>query len=184
MLNGILFLFTVVCAATWSASAASLTDMEKQVLLDAHNAARRAVSPTASNMQVMQWDNNIAAFAQEYAERCDFDHSSNSERSSKTGFGSDWVGENLYLTTAQLSGTSIRGAVDSWVGEKQYYTFSTGACSKEPCGHYTQVGLIVRIPLHTRLAIYNIIWIGRDLLHIMQHLYGYNCLHAGCMGHI
>ena len=141
MLRGVLFLLAAVFTATWSYSAASLTAMEKQVLLDTHNAARRAVSPTASNMRVMQWDNGIAAFAQEYAERCSFDHSSNSERISKTGFVGAWVGENLYLTSARLSGASIGGAVTSWVNEKEYYNFATGACSQEPCGHYTQVGL-------------------------------------------
>ena len=139
MPNSVLFLLTAVFATTWSSSEASLTAMEKQALLDTHNAARRDVSPTASNMRVMQWDDSIAAFAQEYAERCDFDHSSSSERSSRTGFGGAWVGENLYLTTARLSGASFRGAVDSWVAEKQYYNFATGACSMLPCGHYTQV---------------------------------------------
>lgn len=140
MLRGVLLLFTVVFTATWSCSAASLTATEKQVLLDTHNAARRAVSPTASNMRVMRWDDGIAAFAQEYAERCKFDHSLDSERRSRTGFGA-WVGENLYLTTARLSGASIGGAVTSWVNEKEHYNFATGACSSPPCGHYTQVGL-------------------------------------------
>ena len=141
MSRGVLFLLAAVFTATWSCSDASLTATEKQVLLDTHNAARRAVSPTASNMRVMQWDNSIAAFAQEYAERCNFDHSSNSERISQTGFGGAWVGENLYLTTERLSGASIEQAVTSWVNEKEHYNFATGVCSMQPCGHYTQVGL-------------------------------------------
>ena len=141
MPRGVLFLLAAVFTATWSSSDGSLTATEKQVLLDTHNAARRAASPTSSNMRVMQWDNSIAAFAQEYAERCNFDHSSDSERSSQTGFGGAWVGENLYLTTARLSGASIGQAVTSWVNEKEHYNFATGVCSREPCGHYTQVGL-------------------------------------------
>ena len=51
-----------------------------------------------------------------------------------------WIGENLYLTSGRLSGTPIGGAVvDPWVGEKAFYNFATNACSREPCGHYTQV---------------------------------------------
>ena len=139
MLAKVIYLFVAAHCVTWPSLAVALTATEKQALLDAHNAARSAVSPTASNMQMMQWDDNIAAFAQEYAERCAFDHSTSGERSSSTGI-SGWIGENLYLTSGRLSGTPIGGAVvDPWVGEKAFYNFATNACSREPCGHYTQV---------------------------------------------
>lgn len=136
----IIFLLLAAHFATWpSLSLASLTAAEKQALLESHNAARRDVSPTASNMQLMQWDDSIAAFAQEYAERCDFDHSSSNERTTRTGFGG-YVGENLYLTSARLSGSGIGDVVvGPWVREKEFYDFATNTCSQAPCGHYTQV---------------------------------------------
>ena len=87
MLAKVIYLFVAAHCVTWPSLAVALTATEKQALLDAHNAARSAVSPTASNMQMMQWDDSIAAFAQEYAERCAFDHSTSGERSSSTGGG-------------------------------------------------------------------------------------------------
>merc|ERR1711860_24734 len=107
-----------------------LTNTQRQDLLDAHNDARRQVSPTASNMEKMEWDSSLETIAQSYADTCVWQH--NSQRSTGMSY---YVGENLYLTTG---GFSASGVVNSWNSEKSYYDYSTQGCSKV-CGHYTQV---------------------------------------------
>ena len=114
----------------------ALSQEEKESLLKAHNDARRSVVPTASDMLEMEWSHSIAAFAQEYAERCVFDHSSNSERVSASGSSYGWIGENLYLNSSNNIDASM--AVTSWDGEKTDYRYSDKSCSAV-CGHYTQV---------------------------------------------
>ena len=87
-------------------------------------------------MLEMKWSGSIAAFAQEYAERCVFRHSSNNERVNASGTSYDWIGENLYLTSANR--INVKRAVKSWIKEKINYSYSNNHCSGI-CGHYTQV---------------------------------------------
>ena len=47
-----------------------------------------------------------------------------------------YIGQNLYAyngTFEPLDG------IQAFYDEKDYYDYDTGACSKPPCGHYTQV---------------------------------------------
>nr|DAD36268.1 TPA_asm: hypothetical protein HUJ06_006908 [Nelumbo nucifera] len=95
-----------------------------QDYLDAHNTARAEVGVDA-----LIWNDKLAAYAQNYADQrvedCTLMHSGGP------------YGENLAGSSGSLSGT---GAVNLWVGEKQYYDYSTNSCSDgQVCGHYTQV---------------------------------------------
>lgn len=108
---------------------------ELEGILDAHNEAREA---EGAGLPPLTWDPLLAAIAQDWAERCEssngllLDH--NPDRSNMYD-GS--VGENI----AASSGDTLSGphAVALWMGEKPFYDHTTGACSSEPCGHYTQV---------------------------------------------
>ncbi|XP_010252392.1 PREDICTED: basic form of pathogenesis-related protein 1-like [Nelumbo nucifera] len=91
--------------------------------LNAHNAARADVG-----VGPLTWDDNVAAYAQAYANEragdCAMVHSGGP------------YGENLATGTPSLSGTA---AVEGWVGEKQYYDYSSNSCVGGECLHYTQV---------------------------------------------
>src|SRR5690606_38405469 len=94
-------------------------------ITDAHNAARAAVDPPASPpLEPLVHDGELARVAQEYAERCEFEHSGNE------------YGENLYASAGQAS--TPQQVVDAWVSEAAQYDHASNTCSGV-CGHYTQV---------------------------------------------
>jgi len=89
-----------------------------QALLDAHNGYRdRHCAPP------LAWSAELAATAQQWADRCEHSHEPNSQ-----------VGENL----AQGTNLSARTAVDGWYREVSSYDFAApGFVSGS--GHFTQV---------------------------------------------
>ncbi|KAL5509026.1 hypothetical protein EMCRGX_G004307 [Ephydatia muelleri] len=108
------------------------TTLNPQQLLDAHLNYRAKVVPLASNMKPMTWDSQLAAKAQDYAQKCNWGH--NPDRTSPLGK----TGENIYMTTGSPSDCSV--AVTSWNNEKDYYNYDTNVCQTgKVCGHYTQL---------------------------------------------
>ena len=95
--------------------------------LNAHNAARSQVG-----VPPLTWDNNVAAFAQNYANQrkgdCQLIHS---------GRDGGRYGENLAWSSGDMSGSD---AVKMWVDEKADYNYNSNTCAAgKQCGHYTQV---------------------------------------------
>ncbi|ONH91272.1 hypothetical protein PRUPE_8G102800 [Prunus persica] len=83
-----------------------------QDYLLAHNNARAAV-----NVGPLSWDDDLAAYAQDYANQ--------------------HIGENFAGSTGDLSGTS---AVNLWMAEEADYDYDSNSCADgNVCGHYTQV---------------------------------------------
>ncbi|KAL7206246.1 hypothetical protein ACSBR2_019037 [Camellia fascicularis] len=77
----------------------------------------------------MTWDNNLAAYAQRYANSrmgdCNLVHSGGP------------YGENLAEGSGSFTGTD---GVNLWVGEKPYYDYNSNSCvGGKECRHYTQV---------------------------------------------
>lgn len=103
---------------------------EKDNMLHLHNAYRSLVRPYASDMVEMQWDDDIAAFAQEWANECTATHRPNRDLSPYIN-----MGENLYWW---FSGSYNEAkAVKYWWDELQYYDMDGHSCEKhEVCGHY------------------------------------------------
>ncbi|KAL5723628.1 hypothetical protein ACHQM5_007004 [Ranunculus cassubicifolius] len=103
----------------------SMAQNTQQDFLNAHNTPRDQVGAGA-----MTWNTTVAAYAQNYANKmastCNLVHSNGP------------YGENLaWSSSSTFTGTA---AVNLWVDEKQYYTYSTNACAAgKVCGHYTQV---------------------------------------------
>jgi pathogenesis-related protein 1 len=97
-----------------------------QSMLDAHNAARAAVTPAPSTpLTPLTWSESDAAVARAHAALCVFEHNSNrGER-----------GENLYASTGAVGPEPV---VTAWVNEQKAYNYSTNKCTGV-CGHYTQV---------------------------------------------
>ncbi|XP_021776323.1 pathogenesis-related protein PRB1-3-like, partial [Chenopodium quinoa] len=95
-----------------------------QDYVNAHNAARAAVG-----VGNIQWDDQVAAYAQQYANQrmgdCALQHSGGK------------YGENIAVGGGDFTGTD---AVKLWVNEKADYDYNTNTCaSGKVCEHYTQV---------------------------------------------
>ncbi|XP_051248706.1 GLIPR1-like protein 1 [Dicentrarchus labrax] len=102
-----------------------------------HNSARSAVSPAASNMLYMTWDEGLAITARAWARHCLFEHNTflNDVRRVHPTFSS--VGENIW-TGYPPSSFDVAHSIKRWVDEKQDYDYDSDSCTKV-CGHYTQV---------------------------------------------
>ncbi|HEX2730881.1 MAG TPA: CAP domain-containing protein [Polyangiaceae bacterium] len=112
-------------------------------ITDAHNQKRMEVDADPP-LPPLEWDDSIAALAQEWAdhlaETCGFEHSHR-----------DGLGENLAeFGTSQEGQNASTGAdaVDGWYSEIECYTYGkfmdTDECTSDcdqygGCGHYTQV---------------------------------------------
>ncbi|XP_005084971.1 peptidase inhibitor 16 [Mesocricetus auratus] len=119
-------LLLLLLAGTGPTSA--LTEDEKQTMVKLHNFYRAQVSPPASDMLQMRWDDDLAAFAKAYAQKCVWGH--NKERGRR--------GENLFAITDE--GLDVPLAVENWNEEREHYNLSTATCDPgQMCGHYTQV---------------------------------------------
>ncbi len=98
---------------------------ELEGITDLHNQTRAMVSPAASPaLSPVTWSPTLAAFAQSWADGCDFEHSSGP------------YGENIYATTG--SSVTAAGPVSSWASESVDYHYASDSCS-DVCGHYTQI---------------------------------------------
>jgi uncharacterized protein YkwD len=107
----------LIFLAILTACATAVAQSEMQNLLDLHNASRagHCVPP-------LSWSSAVAAKAQEWADRCVFDHDPNSE-----------LGENLAWGT-QLSASET---FDLWYSEIGEYNYARPGFG--PAGHFTQV---------------------------------------------
>jgi uncharacterized protein YkwD len=97
-------------------------------LLDAHDLTRANASPTPANpLPPLQWDDAVAAVAQEWAERCVFEHRQPNN-----------FGENLALFSDPE--VSPEAVVQIWADEAPFYDYDGNDCAAgEQCGHYTQI---------------------------------------------
>ncbi|XP_040839223.1 peptidase inhibitor 16 isoform X3 [Ochotona curzoniae] len=106
----------------------ALSADERRVLVELHNLYRAQVSPSASDMLQMRWDEELAAFAKAYAQKCVWGH--NKERGRR--------GENLFAITDEVMDVPL--AMEEWYQEHAYYNLSAATCAQgQVCGHYTQV---------------------------------------------
>ncbi|KAJ6659654.1 hypothetical protein lerEdw1_018623 [Lerista edwardsae] len=105
---------------------------QQQEIVDEHNRLRRGVTPTASNMLRMEWSNNIAANARQWANKCTLQHSPGASRV-VDGMS---CGENLYMSSHP---DTWRGAIQAWYNEVKGFKYGVGAINGAVIGHYTQV---------------------------------------------
>ncbi|GJP64705.1 hypothetical protein CLOP_g21665, partial [Closterium sp. NIES-67] len=101
-------------------------------ILEEHNKARQEVG-----VPDLAWDEGLALAAQQWAAElassgCNLEHG-----------GADGLGQNLYWKApVQLNSAEDRAAVQSWLAEKEDWTYSAvqeGCADGKQCGHYTQV---------------------------------------------
>ncbi|XP_008566645.1 PREDICTED: peptidase inhibitor 16 isoform X1 [Galeopterus variegatus] len=110
--------------------AGALKDHEKREMVELHNLYRAQVSPPASNMLQMRWDEELAAFAKAYAQQCVWGHNKHRGRR----------GENLFANQDEAEAVDVPLAMEQWHREREHYNLSAGTCDPgQMCGHYTQV---------------------------------------------
>ncbi|XP_068867893.1 cysteine-rich venom protein kaouthin-2-like isoform X3 [Aphelocoma coerulescens] len=105
---------------------------QQKLIVDRHNALRRGVKPTASNMMKMEWCPAAAENAQNWANQCTLRHSPPNLRRTNV-----LCGENLFMSSAPLSWSYV---LQSWYNEEKNFKYGTGAKTKGAVvGHYTQM---------------------------------------------
>jgi cell division septation protein DedD len=128
------------CTSPPTPASAVFTAAQILAILDAHNDARRTVSPAAAVMPMLSWDANLAAWEQTIANTCPgLVHSTNGNRTNLAGYA--YVGENLVAGSA-LSAANAASAIGYLVAERDFWTYAPccGGCQAgEVCGHYTQI---------------------------------------------
>ncbi|XP_053917584.1 cysteine-rich venom protein piscivorin [Cuculus canorus] len=105
---------------------------QQNLIVDKHNALRRGVNPTASNMMKMKWSPQAAKNAQMWVNKCTLSHSPANMRKTTVQ-----CGENLFMSSAPFSWPDV---VQAWYDEEKDFEYGIGA--KTPgavIGHFTQV---------------------------------------------
>uniref|UniRef100_A0A3Q3M0S4 Cysteine-rich venom protein pseudechetoxin-like n=1 Tax=Mastacembelus armatus TaxID=205130 RepID=A0A3Q3M0S4_9TELE len=101
-------------------------------IADIHNAFRREVQPTASDMLIMYYSEEIAASAQAWVENCKMSHGPPASRM----FNGYELGENLFHSQSIYPWSDV---IRTWHSEVTHYQYPNGSKDGKPIGHYTQV---------------------------------------------
>ncbi|XP_046573999.1 cysteine-rich venom protein Mr30-like [Haliotis rubra] len=113
---------------------ASLSAADKQAIVDKHNDYRSNVSPTATNMVKLVWDDAIAEYAVKWARQCTLGHDDYAARSLASMPGVS-IGQN-----AAGGFDSVIKAIDGWHKEVEDFEHGVGNTTVgKTVGHYTQV---------------------------------------------
>lgn len=97
-----------------------------------HNAFRRNVQPTASDMLKMSYDEKVAASAQAWVDKCVLAHGPPSTRT-LNGYE---MGENLFYSQQVYSWDVV---ISTWYDEVSHYKYPNVSTNGQSIGHYTQV---------------------------------------------
>ncbi|KAM4676037.1 glioma pathogenesis-related protein 1-like [Discoglossus pictus] len=105
--------------------------------VDAHNAVRSKVKPTAKNMLYMSWDPALAAVAAQYITMCAFTPQINMVINHPAF--KDY-GQNLFKDPDVTKIPSITAVVNAWAVEAKNYNFEGNTCVPSgECSKYTQI---------------------------------------------
>ncbi|XP_023321440.1 venom allergen 3 [Eurytemora carolleeae] len=124
---------------------------EKQIILNTHNRLRAIIArgeekrgapgpqPPASNMKILEWDEELATIAQRHADQCVFAHDCSDCRKVNR-FG---VGQNLYISkqSLRLPDNNWKQGITNWYDEVSLFSRT----KVEPFqfaasyGHYSQL---------------------------------------------
>ncbi|KAM3872998.1 cysteine-rich venom protein pseudecin [Diretmus argenteus] len=101
-------------------------------IVEQHNAYRRSVEPTAADMLIMNWSDEVAASARNWVDRCELAHGPPSTRMLQ-GYE---LGENLFFASALHTWDKV---VSAWHSEVANYQYPNGSINGGAIGHYTQI---------------------------------------------
>merc|ERR1712142_575333 len=119
----------------------SRLDSVKDEIVADHNQKRSQVSPPATNMKNMQWNDGLANLAQKWSEGCVYNHGFPPESvhmMAPDGNTFRNLGQNL-----ALGDNSWREFMDDWYNEYEYFDYCKNEKTTESptimIGHYTQL---------------------------------------------
>lgn len=125
MLNNKMVAFGFALVMALAMTHTCLAQNSPQDYVNAHNKARSAVG-----VGPVTWDQKL----QTYAENC----ANKRKGDCKLIHSGGPYGENIFWGKGK--DYSGKDAVDSWVSEKQHYSYSTNSCGwRKVCRHYTQI---------------------------------------------
>lgn len=131
----LLFLLRIVFALT----PVSTVEYHNQLRTDVANG--NLGFPSASNMNKLYWDENLAAVAQTWSDSCNevgWNHNDDrSEHYLEISGEDSYIGENIAWTSGTYNDYAQSG-VDLWWREYNDYDYELDACSDE-CGHFLQM---------------------------------------------
>ena len=150
----------VLCIGTASGKIITLSDDDKESILNAHNNYRSWVRPTAANMvelvsqhthtsthshnhpfacthtHMQEWSDLLANIAQKYLENCKYYHSNKAERDKAAAPYFSSVGENILAYTGRKM--YIWYLIEIMAEEGEYYNYPFCQSGRN-CRRYTQV---------------------------------------------
>ncbi|XP_041047250.1 cysteine-rich secretory protein LCCL domain-containing 2 [Carcharodon carcharias] len=121
-----------------SRSKRAIPQIDKDEILQLHNHLRGEVYPSCSNMEYMEWDNELERSAESWAQQCVWDHGPSHLLKS--------IGQNLAVHWGRYR--SPASHVQAWYDEVKDYTYPYAhecnpwcpeRCSGAMCTHYTQL---------------------------------------------
>lgn len=106
-------------------------------IVAAHNRVRRAVGIDED----MQWSDELAAYAQQWANVLKTQKGCEIEHRPRTGKYAPKYDEKYGENLSWVGGTTQTGAqaVSEWASEKSNYDYASNRCPGGVCGHYTQI---------------------------------------------
>ena len=145
---------TLALALSAVPALAQIGPTEQAAILAAHNNERANTGPSPG-VVALTWSTDLAGYAQAWATTLAANDQGLLHRNSSPNpadqtpnntlpcCAGQYIGENIFGSTAADDGTLGAGAVTSWISEKANYTYpgdsTTGCASGQSCGHYTQV---------------------------------------------
>ncbi|XP_064396455.1 peptidase inhibitor 16-like isoform X2 [Halichondria panicea] len=126
----------VLCIGTASGKIITLSDDDKESILNAHNNYRSWVRPTAANMVELEWSDLLANIAQKYLENCKYYHSNKAERDKAAAPYFSSVGENILAYTGRKM--YIWYLIEIMAEEGEYYNYPFCQSGRN-CRRYTQI---------------------------------------------
>jgi uncharacterized protein YkwD len=124
---------TVPIVTTETINIPKITTIPKitNIWVNEHNKIRKQV-PGVDTLLPVAWNDDIAKGAQEYANQCKFEHSTQASRT----FGKNILGENLGMGSPSSMYNETK-MVNMWDSEKKLYMYPNPPDSNT--GHYTQI---------------------------------------------
>ncbi|XP_071818920.1 cysteine-rich secretory protein LCCL domain-containing 2-like [Apostichopus japonicus] len=139
MASKVLVLLAAAVALNTRSTSATYSSADETAILESHNSYRTDVSPSATDMTELVWDEGLAVQAQQWADNCLYEHPNKALYKDYAN-----IGQNLFIQYPDSLGTKppspVTKPVTSWHNEVDYYDYYSYSCRpKKVCGHYTQV---------------------------------------------
>ncbi|KAG8190770.1 hypothetical protein JTE90_024895 [Oedothorax gibbosus] len=138
------FLCVTHCWGQCSIQVRGVKDAQKRVIVKKHNELRAKVAngkesglPKAANMLKMEWDEAVARKAQEWANKCRFQHDTAADRDTGNGY----VGQNIAYISNQNPEPDWESIIQDFYSEVSQFDKRTVDRYRfeHKTGHFTQI---------------------------------------------